>query len=124
MGAHSCAASRAAMAASGGASAAGVAVGIATEGVVAATAREEHEDEEMVAYPAASTDCLISGAATPSGTQALADTTAEDGEEEERFQQSLNTFFFEFHRHIFNPVLFRLTALATREEPPSAPRRP
>mmetsp|Transcript_40416 Transcript_40416/g.126100 ORF Transcript_40416/g.126100 Transcript_40416/m.126100 type:complete len:133 (+) Transcript_40416:498-896(+) len=36
--------------------------------------------------------------------------------EEERFQESLDTFFKEFHRHIVDPVLLRLQALMVRED--------
>ncbi|CAE8617036.1 unnamed protein product [Polarella glacialis] len=37
-------------------------------------------------------------------------------EEDEQFRASLDTFFHEFHRHIFNPVLLRLAALEIRED--------
>mmetsp|Transcript_90073 Transcript_90073/g.159533 ORF Transcript_90073/g.159533 Transcript_90073/m.159533 type:complete len:130 (-) Transcript_90073:39-428(-) len=48
----------------------------------------------------------------------------EEAEEEEKFQESLNTFFLEFHRHIFNPVLFRLAALEIRKDLSDVPKGP
>lgn len=48
----------------------------------------------------------------------------EEEEEEEKFQESLNTFFMEFHKHIFNPVLFRLAALEIRKDLSDVPKGP
>mmetsp|Transcript_86283 Transcript_86283/g.192907 ORF Transcript_86283/g.192907 Transcript_86283/m.192907 type:complete len:115 (+) Transcript_86283:102-446(+) len=44
------------------------------------------------------------------------ETGDEEDEEEEKFQQSLNKFFVDFHRHILNPVLYRLAALEIRKD--------
>ena len=45
-------------------------------------------------------------------------------DEEDEFEESLNTFFAEFHRHIFNPVLFRLAALGIRQDLSGVPKGP
>mmetsp|Transcript_107746 Transcript_107746/g.286818 ORF Transcript_107746/g.286818 Transcript_107746/m.286818 type:complete len:119 (-) Transcript_107746:53-409(-) len=74
-----------------------------------------------VAHEAPTPTRPAAGGPPPTGTSRREDSGEEAwdrvaDEEEERFQESLGTFFNEFHRHIVDPVLLRLQALMVRED--------